>query len=175
MQPRFAQRVQAAGAALVAAGLVGCGGGVADRAHPTPANADREWIANASGVIDQLDTDVSAATPAGRDLAAARRALRDESDLYGLLVAYTDFGGCSKMIGGIGEAPERFSGVLRELSAACGRFERGATLFTRAASQHDARALLAASHQVKSAAALLYRAVLRLAAARTGSSGAATS
>ena len=157
----------AAGVALLAAGLVGCGGVAADRAHLTPAAADREWIANASGVIDQLDADVSTAAPAGAGVVAARRALRNESDLYGLLVAYTDFGGCSKMVGGVGEAPRRFRGVLRALAAACVRFELGAALFTRAASQHDARALLAASRQVKSAAVLLYRASLRLAAARS--------
>jgi hypothetical protein len=156
--------VQAAGAALVAAGLVGCGAGAAGRNPPA---ADHEWIANVSGVIDQLDQDVSAATPAGSNLAAARRSLHDESDLFALLVAYSDFGGCNKMVAGVGEAPPRFRVVVRDLTAACGRFERGAALFTSAASHTDPRALLAASQEVKAAAVLLYRATLRLAAART--------
>jgi hypothetical protein len=165
VQPRLARRAQAAGVALVAAGLVGCGGGASGQL--SPAAADREFIANTSGVIDQLSQDVSVATPAGVDLAAARRALRNESDLFGLLVAYSDFGGCNKMVAGVGEAPPRFRVVVRQLTAACGRFERGAARITTAASQRDARALLAASEQIKVAAALLYRATLRFAAART--------
>jgi hypothetical protein len=165
VRPRRVRWAQAAGAALVAAGLVGCGGGPAG--HLSRAAVDREFVANTSGVIDQLDEDVSVATPAGVDLAAARRALRNESDLFGLLIAYSDFGGCNKMVAGVGEAPKRYRAVVRQLTAACGRFERGAQLFTDAASQHDARALVAASRQIKAAAVLLYRATLRFAAART--------
>jgi hypothetical protein len=133
----------------------------------SPAATDREFIANTSGVIDQLDQDVSVATPAGIDLTAARAALRNESDLFGLLIAYSDFGGCNKMVAAIGEAPPHFRVVVRQLTVACARFERGAALFTRAASKRDARALLAASRQIKAAAALLYRATLGFAAART--------
>jgi hypothetical protein len=173
VEPRLARRVKAAGVALVAAGLVGCGAGASSRS--TPPSADHEWVANASGVIDQLDEDVSAVTAAGTDLVAARRALHDESDLFALLVAYSDFGGCNKMVAGVGEAPPHFRVVVRDLTAACGRFERGAALFTAAASRTDARALLAASRQVKAAAVLLYRATLRLAAARTAQARTGTS
>jgi len=173
VEPRLARRVQAAGVALVAAGLVGCGAGEASRGTPAP--TDHEWIANASGVIDQLDEDVAAVTTTGTSLAAARRALHDESDLFALLVAYSDFGGCNKMVAGVGEAPPSFRVVVRDLTAACWRFERGAALFTAAASHSDARALVAASRQVKAAAVLLYRATLRLAAVRTSQGRTGTS
>jgi hypothetical protein len=154
------------GVALAAVVLVGCGG--ARPLHVSAATADHEWVANAAGVIDQLNADVAAVAPAGADLATARRSLHNLSDLYGLLVAYTDFGGCNKMVGGTGNAPPGFAGVVQALVRACDRFERGAALFTRAASgSGDARALIAASKQVKIAAALLYRATLALAAARS--------
>lgn len=156
----------AAGAVLAAAGLAGCGGGAAPHAA-----GEGEWVANASGVIDQLNADVSTVAPAGTGIRAARRSLRNLSDLFDLLVAYSDFGGCDRMVGGIGKAPPRYLVVVDDLERACVRFQRAATLFTRAASVHDAPALLAASRQVTLASALLYRATLAFAAARTRQAG----
>jgi hypothetical protein len=170
MQPRFAGVAIAAGAALALAGLTGCGG-PSEPAHVGGASADREWVDNASGVLDQLSGDVSAALPARPGLAGARRSLGDLSELYGLLVAYTDFGGCNVMVSGMGRAPPRFVGVVRRLEPACVRFEHAAALFTRAASGHDARALLAAAREVRSGQALLYRAILAFAAARSAPGG----
>ena len=160
----------AVGAALAVAGLAGCGGPT-EPAHVRAASADREWVDNATGVLDQLSGDVSAAEPARPGLAAAKRSLGDLSQLYGLLVAYTDFGGCSRMVSGIGKAPPRFADVVRRLGPACVRFERAAALFTRAASGHDARALLAASREVEAGQPLLYRATLAFAAARSAPGG----
>jgi hypothetical protein len=127
-------------------------------------------VQNANGVIDQLTGDVSAAALAGPGLRGARRSLADLSDLYGLLVAYTDFGGCSRMVSGIGDPPPRYAGVVDGLDHACARFEHAAGLFTRAASEHDAHALLAASGEVKVAAALLYRATVTFADAQSARS-----
>ncbi len=169
MQPRLARRAEAAAAVVAAIVLSGCGG-PARPAQPYAGAADREWVANATGVIDQLQTDVSSATPAGSGLAGARRSLHDLSDLYGLLVAYTDFGGCTRMIGGIGTAPRRYALVVTRLERACHGFEHAAVLFTRATSGDDAHALLAASREVKGAASLLYRANLAFAAARSATS-----
>ena len=166
VQPRLAFGAMAAGAVLAAAGLAGCGGGPSSNAV-----GEEEWVANASGVIDQLNTDVSTVAPAGTGLPAAKRSLRDLSELYGLLVAYTDFGGCDRMVGGIGTAPRHFAAVVTDLERACVRFQDAAGLFTRAASVHDAPALLAASRQVKVASALLYRATLAFAAARARPGG----
>jgi hypothetical protein len=144
-----------------------CGG----RARRLWSAGPAEWVQNANGVIDQLNADVSSAALAGTGLAGARRSLRDLSDLYALLVAYTDFGGCSRMVSGIGEAPPRYARVVPRLEHACSGFEDAAALFTRAASAHDARALLAASKEVKAAASLLYRATLAFAAARSAPGG----
>ena len=164
MQLTLARPAGFAGAALAAALLAGCGGsGTARPALVT----DSQWIANVSEVIDQLNGDVSEAGVAGEGIAAARRALRDESDLYGLLIAYSDFGGCARMVAGVGNPPPGFRRVQSALDEACSRFQRAAVLFTRATSETDAHALLGASGQVKLAAAALYRASLRLAAART--------
>lgn len=160
----------AVGAVFAAAGLAGCGG-PNEPTHVHVAPTDREWVENASGVIDQLNGDVSAAAPARPGLAGARRSLEDLSELYGLLVAYTDFGGCSKMVSGIGKAPPRFAGVVHRLGRACTGFERAAALFTRAASGRNARALLAASREVKASQPLLYEAMLSFAAVRSASGG----
>ncbi len=151
---------------LAAAALAGCGG----RASPPPsaAVADREWISNTAGVIDQLTGDVSAVAPAGVSLATAARALRDDSDLYGLLVAYTDFGGCGRMVSSAGDPPPRFGRVAAALARACRGFERASALFTQANTTGDARSLLAAFRRVQAAARLLYRADLSFAAARGG-------
>jgi hypothetical protein len=169
VQPRLARPAEAAAAVVAAIALSGCGR-PARPAHLAARAADREWVANATGVIDQLQTDVATATPAGSGLAGARRSLHDLSDLYGLLVAYTDFGGCTRMIGGIGTAPPRYALVVTRLERACRGFEDAAVLFTRAASGDDAHALLAASREVKAAASLLYRANLVFVAARSASS-----
>ena len=160
----------AVGAVLTVAGLSGCGG-PSGPAQVSGASADREWVDNATGVIDQLNGDVSAAEPARPGIAGARRSLSDLSELYGLLVAYTDFGGCTRMVSGIGRAPPQFAVVVHLLGPACARFERAAALFTSAASGHDARALLAASREAKRGQALLYRAMLAFAAARSAPSG----
>jgi hypothetical protein len=157
-----------AGAALAAAALAGCGAPPAS--HLAVGAADREWVQNANGVIDQLTGDVSDAALAGPGLRGARRSLTNLSDLYGLLVAYTDFGGCTRMVTGIGDPPARYEGVVRGLDRACAGFEHAAGLFTRAASGHDAHALLAASDEVKIAAALLYRATVAFAGARSAPS-----
>lgn len=158
----------AAVAALVVAGLVGCGRGPAGAGQGSAAGGgDQEWVDNASGVLDQLTGDVAGAQPPVPGVAGARQALRDLSELYGLLVVYTDLGGCSKMVAQVGKAPPGFAGVLLQLDRACIGFERGAALFSRAASRHDARALVAAWRRVDASRALLYRATLAFAAARS--------
>src|SRR4051812_21691428 len=59
--------------------LAGCGA----QAQAPP--KDLEWLANARGVVEQLRADVIAVSAYDRP-AAARVGLRDESQLYGLLV-----------------------------------------------------------------------------------------
>ena len=142
--------------------LSGCG------THETPAGsarADREWVDNTAGVIDQLQRDLVLESSAGDTLRAARAQLRQ--GLYPTLVAYTDFGGCRHMVAAAGTAPPGFEAARRSLGAACALLQRAATLFTRAASTRDAAALVRAGQVASSAAPLLVRAKAALQAAAT--------
>ncbi len=145
------------GAIALAAYVAACG---ADHGAPSrPASS--EWTANALGVIEQLRADGVAASD-GADLASARAALRDESRLYGLVVAYTDFGGCRHMAVALGETPGGFEGTAGALAHACAHLQRAATLFTRAAADTDAPSLVAAAKAVSAAEPFLDRAELDL-------------
>jgi hypothetical protein len=144
------------GATAAAVVFAACGG-----AAQAPRSAASEWTANAVGVIDQLRADAVAASDED-SISSARAALHDESRLYALLVAYSDFGGCRHMVGAAGDPPPGFRGVEATLARACASLQRAAALFTRAASKSDAPALLAASRTVLAAAPLLERAELEL-------------
>jgi hypothetical protein len=149
-----------AAACLTAA--AGCGGSTPSiRSQP----ADREWIDNTSGVIDQLQRDLQLGSTAGNTIATARETLR--SGLYTVLVAYTDFGGCHHMVAAAGVAPERFARVTRTLAAACRLLQRSAALFTRAAKGDDPAALVHAGRVAASASPLLVHAKVDLQAAAT--------
>jgi hypothetical protein len=145
------------GAAVLAVSLAACGN---DRASPRQSAAG-EWQANAAGVIEQLRAD-SVGAADGDTIPSARAALRDESRLYGLVVAYTDFGGCRHMTRALGRAPVGLAATAASLAAACRDLQRAAGLFTRAASRSDAASLVAAAHAVRAAAPLLERAELEL-------------
>ena len=139
----------------------GCGG----HSGATSAAEQRQWVANAGGVIDQFRRDVEQSTVAGDTIASSRAALHDQSDLFALLLAYTDFGGCAKMVDNLGLPAHPFAAAATSLSEACGPLERAASLFTRSTSRSDARSLLAASHEALAATPLLNRARFELAAA----------
>ncbi len=149
------------GAIAVTAVLAGCGSGPAQE----PRSAAREWAANASGLIGQLQADAVAASD-GDTRSSARSALHDESRLYGLLVAYSDFGGCRHMVGAAGAPPPSLRDVQATLARACAGLQRAAGLFTRAAARSDPGALVAAARGVRVAAPLIERAALELRAAR---------
>jgi hypothetical protein len=138
----------------VAVFAAGCGA-------KAPPPIDREWTANARGVVAQLREDVVAVSGYDR-LAAARAGLRDESQLYGLLVAYTDFGGCRHMVAAVGVAPRRLAGVARSLRAACLHLQRAARLFTRAVAQHAPPLLVKATLEAEAAVLSLNAAALEL-------------
>ena len=146
-------RLVAAGG--IAAVLAGCGGTAADR---TPAV---DWRANATGVLEQLHADIAAAQNGGTTRAEAARSLADTSALFGLLVAYSDFGGCRTMVVHT-TAPAR---ALRALELPCGRLERAAALFTDAVSGPDPAALAQATREAAAADPQVVRA---LAAVRPG-------
>jgi hypothetical protein len=146
---------QTAAALAIALAGTGCG------ARASSQN-DREWDANARGVVEQLRGDV--VEVAGFDrLALARRGLRDESELYGLLVSYTDFGGCRHMVAALGAEPpgrRRASDLLRRT---CVHLRRADDLFVRAVAGSAPRLLVAATREVLAGVPLLDRAALELA------------
>ena len=138
----------------VAALAAGCGAGA-------PPPTDREWLANARGVVEQLRTDVVAVASYDR-VGLARVGLRNDSQLYGLLVAYTDFGGCRHMVTAVGAAPPRHAAALRSLRGACLHLQRADLLFTRAVARSDPGFLTAATRQALAAVPLLDTAALEL-------------
>ena len=146
--------IRRCGALLAVLVLIGCG---SSHRRPVPG----EWPTGAAVVIKQLRGDVLAVVGAD-SVPAARHALVDESQLYGLLVAFSDVAGCRHMVSSLGTRPGRFARANRLLGRACRPLQRAATLFTRAATRTDPRALVAAVHRADAALALLDRARLAL-------------
>jgi hypothetical protein len=111
--------------------------------------------------VQQLRGDIETAAVGGTTSADAAEALRNTSDLYALLVAYSDLGGCSQMVKSV-EPPAR---VVRVLVPACRHLERASALFARATQRSDPAALVRATHEIGLAQPALVRAMLAI---RTG-------
>jgi hypothetical protein len=162
-----ASRAARLGAVVVIAGaLAGCGGttpAVTPAAHP--AN-ERAWLDNARRFVGTLDSDIALSVDGGANLATAKHALTDESDVYAMLVAYTFFGDCRPELTNVGTPGARERAVIRTLLAACGRLQRASTLFQEAMTRHSARALLAATRLTLGTAPSLARARDQLEALR---------
>jgi hypothetical protein len=141
----------ACSAALVCA--AGCG---ATRRPPPVVPVD--WRANARQVVQQLRVDIATAAVGGTTTADAAKALRDTSDLYALLVAYSDLGGCRQMVSSAGP-PAR---VARVLVPACRHLERASALFARATQRSEPGALVRAAHEIGLAQPALVRAMLAI-------------
>jgi hypothetical protein len=141
----------ACSAALV--GAAGCG---ATRQAPRVVPAD--WRANARQVVQQLRVDIATAAVGGTSTADAAKALRNTSDLYALLVAYSDLGGCRQMVSSAGP-PAR---VARVLVPACRHLERASALFARATQRSEPGALVRAAHEIGLAQPALVRAMLAI-------------
>jgi hypothetical protein len=147
-----------------AAVLAGCGGGSSASEAQSP--GERMWIDNASVLIDQLDDGVLASDDGGTDMATARAALANQSDLVVLLMANMAFGDCAESVRNVGVPTMRLRHVATTLSSACRILERASTIFTRATAGSDPRALLAASRLSLRASPLLQEAKTELAAIR---------
>lgn len=117
--------------------------------------SERTWRANVTQLVAQLRQDIDA-TQLVATRADAARALHGSSDLYALLVAYSDLAGCSSMAAATA-AP---APVVRVLAQPCRRLERAAALFTRAETANDPAGLLAAARQARRSDGELVRAVL---------------
>jgi hypothetical protein len=146
--------VRALVAVLAVALLAGCGG------SGTPPTA-AEWTANAHGVIAQLRGDIVEISGADR-AAQARGALRDDSELYGLLVSFSDIGGCDHMRAALGTAPPGRVAVTGHLAKACAHLRRAATLFTEAVARKSAALLAAAARSALAGLPELERSALAL-------------
>jgi hypothetical protein len=140
--------------------LTACGG-TAEKSAP-PAVPLREWTANVGIVIHQLRSDIAATQVAGVTPATARAALRNESDVYALLVAYTDLAGCHSMVVAAGASTPATRHVDRLLASACVHGERASTLFTRAIRSRSGLALLAGAREARRALPALIRAAAAL-------------
>jgi hypothetical protein len=112
-------------------------------------------------VINQLRGDVLAVAGADR-IPTARAALADDSQLYGLLVSFSDVAGCRHMVASLGLRPARFVVADRLLARACAPLRRAAALFTKATTRSNPQALVAAVREAGVALALLDRARLAL-------------
>jgi hypothetical protein len=152
-------RVAVLAAVVVAAG---CGG----RGEPSPSPSSkallREWKANVAVVIQQLRSDVDMTQVAGTTSGSAHAALRNESDVYALLVAYTDLGGCHRMVVAAGTSTPATERVDRLLASACGHAERASTYFTRAVRTGSGEALLAGAREARRSLPALVRAAAAL-------------
>jgi hypothetical protein len=146
--------------ALIVVVAVAVAGGAGCRATESPPT-DREWVANVRGIVDQLRGDVIAVSGFDR-VGAARVGLRDESQLYGLLVSYTDFGGCRHMVAVVGAAPPDLAGVVHFLRRACNHLRAADRLFTRAVKQTVPHLLVGATLAALEAVPLLNAAALEL-------------
>lgn len=143
-------------AVLVVAAL---GAGCGTKPPPPP---DREWVANAHGVVAQLRTDVVAISGYDR-LGAARQGLRNESHLYGLLLSYADFGGCRHMVAAVGAGPPGLAQAVTLLRRACLHLQRADGLFARAVADGAPRLLVDATQEAIGAVPSLDAAALELA------------
>jgi hypothetical protein len=141
-------------AAIVVLALAGCG---SRAAAPT----DREWTANARGVAQQLRGDIVSVSGLDR-VRPARVALHDDSQLYGLLVAYTDFGGCRHMVAALGVEPARFRAAQQLLAHACVDLQAADVLFMRAVARNEPALLVRATTAAVRALSSLDRAQLAL-------------
>jgi hypothetical protein len=149
------------GLVLVALILAGC-----SESAMTPrvgVEVKREWVSNITVVIGQLQNDVVQTQLIGSTPAAAMAALRDESALYALLVAYSDLAGCRHIVASAGKPPRAAKRVDEPLVAACVHLERASALFTQAMRHKDGRPLAAATREARRALPSLVRAAAALA------------
>lgn len=140
---------RAVGVVALALAVAGCGGGSATRAA---------WHANARQVVAQLRFDATVADDGGPTRAGAARQLANTSELFGLLLAYTELASCNGMVVST-LAPPR---IERTLAAPCGHLQHAAALFTQANAHNDPSALLQATREVARAEPQLVAASLAL-------------
>jgi len=156
--------------ALVLAGalLAGCGSG-SDTSTPQP-SLERGWLGAARQLVSTLQKDVLLSAYGGANVATARRALLDTSDLYALVIAYTDFGGCGKVVESFGQPDHAAEAPIAAIASACAQLEHAAAIFRRAMVGNSPKILVAATRASLAAEPLLLRAKAALASYRASRS-----
>lgn len=143
---------------LTTALLAGCGS--ASHAPPSSPSPSLQWYwrENAQQFIAKLETDVLLSANGGANVATARRALSNTSDLFGMVLAYTDFAGCGELLRSFGRPAPADEAALPALGSACTKVEEAAALFRQAIVRNDPRILLTATRAALAAEPLLVRA-----------------
>ena len=163
--PRALRRVAASLAAAAAAScLAGCGGATSVPAPRPGSAAERVWLDGAGRFVAELQSDLFLSASGGANLATARRAIHDQSDVYTMLVAYNLFGDCNRELADVGVPARQAGRVVTLIISACGRLERATRIFAAAMTHDDPAALLAATRVAAAAAPLLAEAQSGLAA-----------
>ena len=147
---------------LTIALLAGCG----SASHAPPSShrtaLQRYWLANTRELIATLERDVLLSAHGGANVATARRALSNSSDLFGMVIAYTYFAGCHKLLRSFGPPGLADEPALVALGSACTQAEEAARLFRLAMKRNDPRILLSATRAALAAEPLLVRAKAEL-------------
>ncbi len=150
------------GAALF---VTGCG-----HSPPEPRSAatrsELAWIDNATGLVSQLGDAVVVTASGGSDLATARLALDDQSDLLAMVMANVAFGSCAESVRNVGVASDRLEDIKTTLVSACRLLQQASRFFTTAMTRSDPRSLLLAAHVSERASSLLREAKAALDAIR---------
>jgi len=126
----------------------------------------RYWLANTRQLIATLEAYVLLAANGGANVATARRAISNSSDLYGMVIAYTYFEGCHKLLTSFGPPARADEAAAAPLGSACTKVEEAAAIFRRAMTRNDPRILLSATRAALAAEPLLVRARSALAGPR---------
>jgi hypothetical protein len=144
---------------VAAVALAGCG---EVRVQPPAPVTASEWRSNTAIIVRQLRDDIAATQISGATPAAGRAALHDESSLYGLLVSYSDFAGCTEMVASAGVVPPSAARAARALVAGCRHLEQASALFTAAVKANDGSSLIAAGREAGQALPLLVDATVEM-------------
>jgi hypothetical protein len=118
-------------------------------------------------LLGTIDSEIVLSTAGGANRATARQALRSDSAVYTMLVAYTFFGDCSRELARTGTPSARGEAVVGLLVSACGRVVHAAALFQEAMTRNRVGPLLAAGRASLAVEPLVARAREQLAALRT--------
>jgi hypothetical protein len=155
-------------AAATVSAMAGCGT-VATPPVVQSRATERLWLYDAVDFVSELQSDLSMSAVGGANLATARRAIRNTSDIYTMVVAYNVFGACSGEVANLapGPPPHAAQRVVAVIAEACQRLEHATSLFTDAMTNEDPLALLAATRTANGTASLLAEAQSGLAALRS--------